>query len=207
MIDDLTTLGTSEPYRMLTSRAEYRLQLRADNADRRLTGTGIAWGCVGAERRQSWDGKSAALAAARALAAALRASPQQLARAGLSVNADGQMRSVTDLLALPGVDLPRLAAIWPELGAVRPDVAAQLEIDARYRGYLDRQEADIRTHRDDSSLVLPGDLDYRAITALSTEMRQKLAATRPATLAQASRIPGITPAALAILLRYARRAA
>ncbi len=207
MIDDLTTLGTSEPYRMLTSRAEYRLQLRADNADQRLTGTGIAWGCIGAERRQSWGDKSAALAASRALADGLRASPQHLARAGLSVNADGQMRSVTDLLALPGVDLPRLAAIWPELGTVRPDVAAQLEIDARYRGYLNRQEADIRTHRDDSSLVLPGDLDYRAITALSTEMRQKLATTRPTTLAQASRIPGITPAALAILLRYARRAA
>jgi tRNA uridine 5-carboxymethylaminomethyl modification enzyme len=192
---------------MLTSRAEYRLQLRADNADQRLTDKAVAWGCVGAERRRSWSETSAALAAARRLADTLRASPQQLGRAGLSVNADGQMRSVTDLLALPGVDLARLAAIWPELGAIRPDIGAQLEIDARYRGYLTRQEADIRSHRNDSTLVLPGDLDYAAITALSTEMRQKLAATRPATLAQASRIPGITPAALATLLRYARRAA
>ena len=207
LIDDLTTLGTSEPYRMLTSRAEYRLQLRADNADQRLTDRGLAWSCVGSERARAWAAKSAALDDARRLAASLRASPQGLARAGIAVNADGIMRSAADLLALPGIDMPRLAAIWPALGTIRPDVAVQLEIDARYRGYMSRQEADIRTHRADASLTLPADLDYLAITALSTEMRQKLAATRPANLAQASRIPGITPAALAILLRHARRAA
>lgn len=207
LIDDLTTLGTSEPYRMLTSRAEYRLQLRADNADQRLTDKGIAWGCVGAERQATWAAKRTALAAARQLADELRASPQHLSRLGIAVNADGVVRSAADLLGLPDVDVGRLAGIWPELGSVRPDVAEQLEIDARYRGYLKRQESDIRTLRAEAAILLPPDLDYSQITALSMEMRQKLALAKPMNLAQAARIPGVTPAALAILLRYARRAA
>jgi tRNA uridine 5-carboxymethylaminomethyl modification enzyme len=168
---------------------------------------GLDLGCIGAERRAAWAAKSAALDEAGRLARSLRASPQQLARAGIAVNADGVMRDVTDLLALPGIDLARLAATWPELGEMRADVARQLEIDARYRGYLSRQDADIRTHRADASVGLPTDLDWMSVSALSMEMRQKLASVRPANLAQASRIPGITPAALAILLRFARRVA
>jgi tRNA uridine 5-carboxymethylaminomethyl modification enzyme len=199
------TLGTAEPYRMFTSRAEYRLSLRADNADQRLTGLGLGIGCIGAERARLWAEKEAALAEGRALARSLKASPAELAKRGLAVNQDGVPRSAADLLALAGVDLARLAAIWPELGRLRPDVAEQIEIDARYRGYLDRQDGDIRAFRQDESLALPAALDYAALTALSMEVRQKLAAVRPATLGQAARISGVTPAALTILLRHVRR--
>jgi tRNA uridine 5-carboxymethylaminomethyl modification enzyme len=205
MIDDLVSRGVTEPYRMFTSRAEYRLSLRADNADQRLTPRGIAAGCVGPERRAAWAAKEAALEAARALAARLGATPDALARAGIAVNRDGVARSAFDLLALPGVDVARLAGLWPELGALRPDVGEQLTIDARYRGYLGRQAADIRDFRADEALELPPALDYAGLTALSIECRQRLAAARPATLGAAARLPGITPAALTVLLRHVKR--
>jgi tRNA uridine 5-carboxymethylaminomethyl modification enzyme len=205
LVDDLVTLGASEPYRMFTSRAEYRLTLRADNADQRLTPKGLALGAIGPARRAAWSAKEAALAEARSLVRSLKASPTALAKQGLAVNQDGVARSAADLLALPGVDLRRLAAIWPELGGLAAEIAEQVETDALYRGYLDRQDADIRAYRADEQLSLPADLDYAAMTALSMEVRGKLAAHRPATLGAAARISGVTPAALTVLLRHVRR--
>ncbi|MCW5752488.1 MAG: tRNA uridine-5-carboxymethylaminomethyl(34) synthesis enzyme MnmG [Alphaproteobacteria bacterium] len=205
LIDDLITRGTSEPYRMFTSRAEYRLHLRADNADRRLTGRGLELGCIGTMRAASFRAKEQALAEARALAGRLTLTPPEAQARGLAVNSDGQRRSAFDLLAYPDTNLARLAAIWPELGGLRPDVAEQIEIDARYAGYLDRQEADIRRFRKDEGLALPPDLDYRAIPSLSAEIREKLDRARPATLGQAARISGVTPAALTALLAHVRR--
>ncbi len=206
LIDDLVSLGTTEPYRMFTSRAEFRLTLRADNADQRLTPSGIAIGCVGGERAAVFAAKARNLAAARDLVSSLRATPTDLQRRGLQVNQDGAKRSAADLLAMPGVDCRRLAILWPELGGLAPAIAEQLEIDARYVGYLDRQDADIRTFRQDETLLLPPDLDYDGLTSLSTEVRTKLAKARPPTLGAAARISGVTPAALTILLRYVRRA-
>jgi len=205
LIDDLVTRGTSEPYRMFTSRAEYRLLLRADNADQRLTAKGRQIGCVGAERARRFAAKMAALEAGRTLIRGLQASPTRLRAEGLTVNRDGVRRSATELLAYPGVDIARLAAIWPLLGDLAADIVEQLEIDARYAGYLGRQEADIRAFRRDEGLLLPSELNYTAIGGLSAEVRQKLAATRPATLGAASRISGVTPAALTALLRFVRR--
>ena len=205
LIDDLVTLGTNEPYRMFTSRAEYRLRLRQDNADQRLTAKGVALGCVAAPRAQAFSTKSQSLACARALGESLKATPPQLARAGIAVNQDGVSRSAIDLLALPGIDLRGLARIWPELREIADDTAAQIEIDAKYAGYLERQDADIAAYRRDEALELPPDLDYAAMTALSMEVRTKLAKHRPATLGQAARISGVTPAALTILLRHVRR--
>jgi len=205
MVDDLVTRGAPEPYRMFTSRAEYRLSLRADNADQRLTGLGIGLGLVGANRAQAFGAKMAALESARALVRGLSATPPELARQGIRVNEDGVRRSVADLLRYPEIDLARLAAIWPELSALAPAIAEQIEIDARYAGYLDRQEADIRAFRRDEALTIPADLDYGGIGSLSTEVRQVLSRARPATLGAASRIPGVTPAALAALLRHVKR--
>jgi tRNA uridine 5-carboxymethylaminomethyl modification enzyme len=205
LIDDLVTRGTSEPYRMFTSRAEYRLTLRSDNADQRLTPLGIAIGAVGGERARAFAAKIEALDTARALAAALRLSPTALRRHGLAVNADGVPRSAAELLAHPGIDTARLAVIWPELAALPADIAEQLEIDARYAGYLERQARDIAAFRRDEALLLPPDLDYPAIGGLSAEISGKLAAARPATLGAASRISGVTPAALVALLQYVKR--
>ena len=205
MIDDLVTRGTSEPYRMFTSRAEYRLMLRADNADQRLTPAGAAVGCVAAERRRVFAAKSAALEKTRRVLAGLHATPSRARRHGIAVTLDGVRRSARDLLAVPGVDLDRLKALWPELGLVAPEIAEQMEIEGRYASYLRRQEADVRAFRKDESLLLPGDLDYRCVAGLSTEARSKLGRARPATLGAAARISGVTPAALGVLLAHVRR--
>ncbi|HLI10194.1 MAG TPA: tRNA uridine-5-carboxymethylaminomethyl(34) synthesis enzyme MnmG [Alphaproteobacteria bacterium] len=205
LIDDLVTLGTSEPYRMFTSRAEYRLSLRADNADQRLTPLGIAAGCVATPRARCFREKQATLVSARHMVASLGGFPNMLRSRGLSVNLDGAWRSVADLLRYPGITLTQLQTIWPELCGLRADVAEQITIDAAYAGYLDRQEADIRAFRRDESLLLPADLDYARIGGLSAEVQQKLSQSRPRTLGQAARISGVTPAALTALLRYVRR--
>jgi len=205
LIDDLVTRGTSEPYRMFTSRAEYRLSLRADNADQRLTPIGQRIGVVGTRRAAAFAVKLTALRAARALAQSLRASPSALGRQGLTVNADGVSRSAAELLAHPDIDVARLAVVWPQLAAIPPAIAEQLEIDARYAGYLDRQARDIAAFRRDEALFLPDALDYAGIGGLSAEIRGKLAAARPATLGAAARISGVTPAALVALLQHVKR--
>jgi len=207
LIDDLITRGTTEPYRMFTSRAEYRLRLRADNADQRLTPRGIEIGCVGRARRERWAAKDRALDEGRALARRLALTPPEAARHGLRVNQDGVRRSAIELLAYPDIDWAALGAIWPELRGLRPDVVEQIEIDAAYAGYLQRQEADILAFRRDEALTLPAELDYGAIPSLSAEIREKLTRTRPATLGQAARISGVTPAALTALLGHVRRQA
>jgi len=205
LIDDLVTKGTEEPYRMFTSRAEYRLSLRADNADQRLTPLGLELGCVGREREAAFAAKSAALSRAREMVRRLSKSPSALRGQGLTINADGVVRSASELLAYPGIDLARLCAIWPELAEIPGDIAEQIEIDGRYAGYLERQEQEIKAFRRDESLALPHDLDYAAVGSLSAEIRLKLSASRPETLGQAARVSGVTPAALVALLRHIRR--
>jgi tRNA uridine 5-carboxymethylaminomethyl modification enzyme len=207
LIDDLVTRGTSEPYRMFTSRAEYRLSLRADNADQRLTPIGLRLGCVSWEREQRFTAKVAALTKARRRLTELRMTPPALHRHGIAVNEDGIPRSAAELLARPGIDMARLAQVWPELGGVPPAIAEQLEIDARYAGYLERQERDIAAFRRDEALLLPQDLDYASVGSLSREISDKLAAARPATLGAAARISGVTPAALVALLKHVKRRA
>jgi len=207
LIDDLVTRGTSEPYRMFTSRAEYRLTLRADNADQRLTPIGIRVGCVGGERERRFGDKMADLQQARCRLAELRMTPPALKRHGITINEDGITRSAAELLAHPGIGLARIAEVWPELGSLAPGIAEQLEIDARYAGYLERQQRDIASFRRDESLLLPPELDYGTVGSLSREIRDKLAAARPATLGAAARISGVTPAALVALLKHVKRRA
>ena len=204
MIDDLVTRGVSEPYRMFTSRAEYRLSLRADNADQRLTPIALGLGVVGPARRDRFEAKMNELTMGRALTSALSLTPREAQRHGLPVNQDGVRRTAQDLLAYPDIGWADLCRIWPELERVRPEIAEQLAIDAQYAGYLVRQRHDIQAFRRDEALVLPNDLDYHAIPGLSTEARQKLAAARPMSLGQAARIDGMTPAALTILLTYVK---
>lgn len=205
MVDDLVSRGTAEPYRMFTSRAEYRLLLRQDNADQRLTPLGLAWGCVGKARETAFSAKIAALDRARATMQSLSATPNDLKGQGLNINQDGQRRTAMGLLAYPEITLARLAGIWPEIAVFSPEIAEQVEIDGRYAGYLKRQDADILAFRKDEALLLPDDLDYDTIGSLSTEVREKLKAARPASLGAAQRISGVTPAALTILLRHVRR--
>ena len=205
LIDDLVTLGTTEPYRMFTSRAEYRLSLRADNADLRLTPKGIALGCVAQGRRRVFAARRERIETARALLSAVSATPAPLRDAGIAIGGDGARRNGHELLAVPEVTVRRLAAIWPELGSIDPMAAEQVEIDAKYGGYLERQSADVEAFRRDEALELPIDIDYRAIPSLSAEIKSKLVATRPATLGAAGRISGVTPAALTALLAHVRR--
>jgi tRNA uridine 5-carboxymethylaminomethyl modification enzyme len=205
LIDDLITRGTTEPYRMFTSRAEYRLTLRADNADRRLTPRGMALGCVSSERATAFTLKAALLEQGRALMESLSATPPVLRAAGLSINQDGVRRSAFDLLGYPSVDWPELVKLWPELEGLRPDIAEQLSIEGGYAGYLDRQHSDIAAFRRDEDLRLPEDLDYDEVGSLSNEIRAKLKAARPINLGAASRIPGMTPAALTALLAHVKR--
>jgi tRNA uridine 5-carboxymethylaminomethyl modification enzyme len=190
---------------MFTSRAEYRLSLRADNADQRITGRGIAIGCVGLERQQAFAAKAEALEAARIRMTGLSATPNQLKNLGLTVNQDGVRRNALELLAYPDIAWERLTAIWPELQRLAPEIAEQMEIDGRYAGYLKRQAADVVAFRRDEDLSLTPDLDYDRIASLSTEVRQKLKTVRPATLGAAGRIQGVTPAALIALLRHVKR--
>ena len=205
MIDDLVTRGITEPYRMFTSRSEYRLSLRADNADRRLTPVGERLGLVGERRRAAFAEKAAAIAAATALVRSLAMTPSEAERHGIAVNRDGVRRTAFDLLAYPDVSVERLRSVWPELGGLRGDVVEQIEIDARYAVYMRRQEADIDELRREESVRLPADLEFAEIAGLSNEIRQKLVVVGPRTLGQAGRIDGMTPAALTLLLAHVRK--
>jgi tRNA uridine 5-carboxymethylaminomethyl modification enzyme len=205
MIDDLVTRGVAEPYRMFTSRAEYRLTLRADNADQRLTRLGLAAGCVGSERAASFAAKSKALGQGEAQLKSLALTPDEAAKRGLVVNRDGRKRSAYELLAYPDIDLATLAGVWPEIGTLDAEIAKQLAVDARYTVYLKRQEIDIAAFRKEESVVIPPGFAFDRIAGLSTELRQKLERDRPASLGQAARLDGMTPAALLLLLAHLKK--
>jgi len=205
MIDDLVTRGVTEPYRMFTSRAEYRLKLRADNADMRLTQMAIDFGCVGSDRKLAFEKKRSAVLASTEKMNQLRMSASEIQKRGITINQDGSYRSALDVLALPGEKWDSVFLLWPELQDIRSDVREQIEIDALYSGYLARQDADIQAFEKDEALGLPSDLDYDLVGGLSTEVRSKLAKVRPTTLGQAGRISGVTPAALTALLGHVRK--
>src|SRR5215467_5764703 len=206
LIGDLVTKGVTEPYRMFTSRAEYRLTLRADNADQRLTQKGIELGCVGPERQKKHSEKMGALAAATEFARSVSLTPNEAERHGLILNRDGQRRTAFELLSFPSIGIETLRSIWPRLGDSSAKIRQQLEIDAKYHVYLSRQAADIEAFRRDESLELPDGLDYVGVKGLSNEASQKLSAVKPRTIGQAGRIDGMTPAALTLLVAHVRSA-
>ncbi|MCR9129082.1 MAG: tRNA uridine-5-carboxymethylaminomethyl(34) synthesis enzyme MnmG [Alphaproteobacteria bacterium] len=205
LIDDLITRGVTEPYRMFTSRAEYRLTLRADNADQRLTDKAIALGAASVSRETRWREKSTALASAREAARALELTPAEARRAGLKVNQDGRRRSLIELLSYPAIGWDEVSSVWPQIKDWPRDVAEQIQIDSVYHGYLDRQEADIVAFRRDEGVRIPKGMDYTGVGGLSNEVREKLEAASPATLGQAARIEGVTPGALTALLAHLKR--
>ena len=206
MIDDLVTRGAPEPYRMFTSRAEFRLLLRADNADQRLTDKGMAVGVVGGERARHWKRRKASLAEAAALLDRLEALPSDLARHGLPSTRDGRRQKAADLLAREGVTISGMASLWPELGGIPEGLHRQLETDCRYKGYVERQRADVEALRRDDALAIPAGTDYGGIGGLSTESVDILSRHRPETIGQANRLPGVTPAAVVAVIRHLRRA-
>ncbi len=205
MVDDLVTRGADEPYRMFTSRAEFRLMLRADNADRRLTPVGLELGCVDTERARAFAAKRDLLDKALSAAKNLLATPDELGRHDIRINRDGVRRSAFELLSFPDVTFRDVLRVWPALDAIDESVRPTVEIEAKYAHYLERQAADVEAYRRDEALILPRDLDYAAIPGLSNEARQKLSAQQPETLGQAGRIPGMTPAALVVLLRHVKK--
>ena len=205
MIDDLTTKGAPEPYRMFTSRAEYRLLLRADNADQRLTERGVALGCVGAQRIAAWTEKSSRLVRARDQLATLSATPKMLRSHDLPVPRDGAARSAAELLSLEGITLSQLQAVWPDLGQIPAQLHQQLEADCRYTSYVQRQRADIDALKRDEAMKIPVHLDFSLVGGLSAEARDLLTRHRPDTIAQANRLPGMTPAAVLAVLRHLKR--
>ncbi len=205
MIDDLVTKGAPEPYRMFTSRAEYRLTLRADNADQRLTDCGIKIGCVGVERRQSWGDKKEKLAMARDLLAALTQSAKTIAAAGLPAPRDGARRSAADLLSLESVGFSDIQSLWPELAVIPDHLHAQLSADCRYAGYVGRQQSDIDALRRDEAVLIPPHIDFTMVGGLSAESRDILQKYQPETIGQANRLPGLTPAAVVSVLRHVKR--
>lgn len=205
MIDDLVTLGTAEPYRMFTSRAEYRLLLRADNADLRITQRGVDIGLVGSGRHKVFAEKSIALNAARDALLSLNETPNSLRNHGFEINQDGIRRNGIEILSYQNVDYAKMSHAWPQLNGIRPDIIEQLEIEATYSSYLERQDADIKALRRDENLRLPADLEYNGIPSLSNEVCDKLSRVRPETIGQAARISGVTPAAITALLAYVKR--
>lgn len=204
MLDDLVSRGVSEPYRMFTSRAEFRLSLRADNADERLTPTGVNLGIVSKDRADRFSEVGRKLDKAREVARSLTITPNEAARAGLNVNHDGVRRTAYELLAYPGVDIAKLTALWPELGLLDGKTIESLETEARYSVYLDRQKADVALMRREEQRLIPKDVDFSGIPGLSNELRQKMRDRRPGSVAEAQRIEGMTPAALAIILAQIR---